>query len=312
LRARAEDSARPIAFCPPLPSAIAREGWRALAAFGLYLVLYPAWHWIGAPETYQAIVLKIGTAVVLATQHFPTISTLKTLHVSYLDHLPLLVLSYGLVSTRMSWGARLRRYGGLLLAILSLHTAGVVLETKIDAAQDLQDEAGLVLLLPWEFRIVDGFKYLLVDFGLTIGPFVVMLLGMAWNSGIGVSRETARPGAERRLIHLTLAVVLGLAGGGFAWSALREADARHVLTHARLGHLFFRSHWPAKAEDQYRIAMQHGATDGEAFLNLAGIEDGRGDTGEALRLLERGLEVVRDPAWRTRIESQRRALATNH
>ena len=285
-------------------SAVGREAVRALAAFGVYLVLYPVWNVLGVHDLYRAIVLKIASAIVLATQHFPVVSTLENLTVNHLDNLLILVLGYFLVSTGMRWRARINRYCGLLLAVVMLHVMGVCLETQNDAAQVLLDSNGLVLLLPWEFRVADGFKYLLVDFGLNIGPFVVMLLGAAWNSGLGIIGVPAAGRTRRIMVRTGAAAILTLALAALAWKSLRESDPRHVQTHASLGHLFVRSQQPAKAEGQYRIALAHGTTDGEVYFNLAVIEADRGRKGDALRIQEAGLKVVQDSAWRKRLQEE--------
>jgi hypothetical protein len=307
---------------------LAREGVRALAAFALYLGLRPVWTWVGAHEIYEATVLKLGTMVVLATQHLPVVSTLEKLSIVHLDNLIVLILAYVVVSTRVPWVARLRRYGIALGAVLGLNVAGVVLETRIDAAEYLLNTEGLMLLLPWEFRIIDGFKYLLVDFGLNIGPFVLMLLGAAWNSGLSVSWERGRPAtgrpatgrpaprerrrpswwSSRQGLKAVVILVLLLAPGLLAWRWLRESDARHVATHARLGHLFLRNRQPDTAADQYRIAMERGSTEGEVFLNLSSILANDGRIGEALRVQRRGLEVVQDTAMRARLQKSRDGL----
>ena len=304
---------------------LAREGLRALAAFALYLLLKPLWTLVGAHEAYQAAILKVGTMVVLATQHLPVVSTLEKLSIVHLDNLIVLILAYVVVSTRLPWVARLRRYAIVLVVVLALNVVGVVLETRIDAAEYLLSTQGLLLLLPWEFRIIDGFKYLLVDFGLNIGPFILMLLGAAWNAGLIASWERAQPATRRQAARATsrqgarrattqqrarAAAVLALlvASALLAWSWLRESDARHVAAHAKLGHLFLGNHQPDKAADQYRIAMEHGSTDGEVFLNLSRILADGGRVGEALRVQRRGLEVVQDAALRGRLQKARDGL----
>src|SRR2546425_11513244 len=92
----------------------------------------------------------------------------------------------------------------------------------------------------------------------------------------------------------TVAVLLVMCVGFVTWRHLRESDPRHVQTHVRLGHLLLRSGHSVKAEEQYAIALENGSTDGQAWLNLAHIYAQNGRTGEAIRLLRSGLEVVED------------------
>jgi len=309
-------------------SLIVREGTRALIAFALYLALYPAWKAVGGHDLYEGIVVMIANSVVLATQHFPIYSSITNLKMKYLDFLPILVLSCFLVSTRFGCIKRLRRFGALLLVILALHIVGFILETKIDTAQQLLRDEELLLLLPWEFHIIDGFKYLLVDFGLNIGPFVVLLLTFSWNVGIGLfsrselttahhdsgektSARSPRRGSASSLwtpMRATVSMILMLGVGASAWTLLRESDPRHVQMHARVGHLFLRSDQWAKAEAQYTIALKNGTTDGRAWLNVAVLQAKRGHTGEAIHLLQRGLQVVKDKNWRQKLQDTKQRL----
>ena len=145
MRANAEDILTTDA--PILPIAtVVREGVRALVAFAFYLMLYPLWTASGAQDLYLAIVLKIGSVIVLATQHFPVYSKLENLSVSYLDFLIPFVLAYFVVSHRMKWMLRLRRFGSLFALLVIFHILAVIFEIRVDTARALSSSQGFELL----------------------------------------------------------------------------------------------------------------------------------------------------------------------
>ena len=175
--------------------------------------------------------------------------------------------------------------------IFCAHVVAVILGAKLAATTELLQRPGFVLLLPWEFQLLDGMKYLLVDVGLELGPFLVMCLGAAWNAGITVSvlcdrsslpeplsgpHFSSRPTISRGPLGGSLLASL-LAGGlsigiGLAiWVKLREGDPRHQNTHIELGEFFRRDGQLEKAAEQYRAAIAEGTGSVRAWSGLEAL-----------------------------------------
>ena len=299
---------------------LAREGVRALGAFCLYVVLYPIWTMVGADHVYDRVILMLAAAVLRVTQHFPVYSGLENHELRYLDFLAILGISYFAVSSGMGWKKRLLRFAGLFIVILVIDVVAVVLQAEIGVARELWRKEGLILLLPREYQIISWLKYLLFEFGLQLGPFILFALGAAWNSGISVSlpawwgtadhdqglgvgaKSQVNRGQRRTPWVVGLAIVMVVATSLGVWKFVRESDRRHVQTHVLLGNLFFdKGRW-ARAEGQYRVAIGEGSLDGQAWFNLAVIRRDQGESSESIRLLQSGLEVVKDPSWQHRME----------
>ena len=303
---------------------LAREALRAAAAFALYLILERVWTWLGAHEVYATIILGPARWLVLATQHFPTPSSLENLTLSYLDFLVLFTFCYLIVSYRMPWGLRLRRFGTLFAVIIVFHILAATIEIQVDLARVLAAREQFDVLLPWEMRLFDGFRFLLVNLGLQVGPFLVMLIAAGWNSGIGLPAAIGpaaatgggspgrrpRAAGPSRLRAWAAAAAGGLLLCGVLTTvrrAAREADPRHLRTHVLLGDLLRRDGRMALAEGQYRAAIDNGTTDGQAWYNLAGLLQERGDNTGSVRLLRDSLELVTDSGWRDRIRAALRS-----
>lgn len=295
----------------PVPGAfravLAREGAKLLVAFVVYLAVYPAWVWSGARDAYLDMVLRAGIALVRATQHFPLDLDRQDFKIQYIDCLVVLAGCCLVVSWRVAFRARLRRFGGLLGAILVTHVMAAMFGIRSDVTRALVRDGGPALLLPWELQIIVMVKYLLYNVGIMLGPFILLALTVAWNAGIGLLPPAAPPGgtarsAGRRKAALAAAgVALAAAAGLAAWSSARESDPRHVRTHVLLGHRFAREGQRDRAREQYTAAIVGGSVDGKVWFGLARIERERGHLAESLRLLESGLEVVKDPVWRDRM-----------
>jgi len=313
------------------PALAGREIRHAGLAFALYLILYPIWMYSGAHDVYSGLVRGLGGRIVLATQHFPVFQGFDRLKVSYLDFAIILCVGYVLLPGPSPVLTRMRRYGRLAAVILVFHVLGFVLETYMDSAADLLSNLGLPIFLPWEIRILDGARYLLIDLGLNVWPFIVILAGAIWHSGIDLHRppkaaeERRAPRSETdahagprmlpRPPRLSSRMkTLGAAGLALCavlaiWGYLRESDPRHVRAHVLLGDLFLRQGLRDDALEQYEIAIRHGSTDGGAWLNSATIQFQHGRTREAWLLVRRAMDVVSDAAWRTRLTDLSAQLA---
>ena len=301
-----------------------RELLRAAAAFVVYLLLYPVWKWTGLHTAYQELVHGVAGWLFLPNQHFPVVSTLDTFSIRSLHFVVGLTLALFLVSNRVAWGARIRRFGIALLLVFVFHVGAVMLQVKVTSAQELNEMHGLLVLLPQEFFIVERAKYLFYDLGLQALPFGLLIATMIWNTGLMKTglpsgknaaratkkelrkRQRAASEARRRLMRRRLmpavvaAVAAAVAIGSWAW--WRESHPLHVGAHATLGHLYRTNGAINNAERQYRIAIAGRSTDGQTYLRLAQLVAAQGRGGESKELLRRGLEIARGTEWAGPIE----------
>jgi tetratricopeptide (TPR) repeat protein len=277
---------------------VARVG----AAFLVYLGLQRLWTWSGLERLYDSLVMGLAAAVFLPTQHFPIVPSLENMSLRNLDFAVVFTLSLFLVSTGIPWKSRLRRFALVLLVLYGLHVLAVILQVKVVAALDLNRQFGLLTLLPWEFTIVDRLKYLLYDFGLQAGPFVVALLSVAWNSGLRLPGRAPSPGRVKRALAIGIVSLIVVGVASLTWSAWRESHPLHVGAHARLGQLYEENGNLAGAEEQYRTAIEGGTGDPLVFYNRAMLALRSGRRREALDALEQGRRATRDPTWSARFE----------
>lgn len=296
-----------------------REILRLAIAFLLYLGLHPLWVATGAEATYRALVLAVAERIAVVTQHFPL---LAESHRITLDNIgPSIVLALALFGTSalVPWSRRTLRFGAAVLAILIVDVAAVILEMRVVSARELMRTQDLLVLLPFEFRLVERAKFLFYDFGLQLVPFLLLAVATAWNLQAAGALPAGRRRRER-LVRRRLAGYAAVALGGIVatfalWAVWRETDPRHVETHARLGHLFFRAGRADVAEEQYRRALAGGMEDPEVLYNLANVMWARHRPYEARRLLRRGFESSTSEPWRRRFrtaleESEPRLPAT--
>jgi hypothetical protein len=305
---------------PRIPLALLRrEVLRACAAYVLYLVLQPVWSRFGLRALYESLVLAVAGRLFLPIQHFDVLATLDNLSIVNIDFLVVLVISLFLVAWRMPWADRTKRFGAALSVIFVLHVAAVILEIRVRSAQELWAQQQLLILLPWEFRVVERLKYLLYDVGLQLGPFLMLGLTATWNglADLAVLREperlrrrredarTANVFWRRRFLALACGIAV-LAAAAAVWRWQRESNPLHIAAHARLGHIYWEHRSLHAAEQQYRIALDGNTSDPDVYYKLAGLVSQRADRRQAADLLRRGLGVAADPAWQRRF---REALA---
>ncbi len=295
---------------PRVPLALLRrEILRACAAYFLYLVLQPVWSRFGLRALYESLVLAAAGRLFLPIQHFDVLATLDNLSIVNIDFLVVLVISLFLVSWRMPWAERAKRFGAALSVIFALHVAAVILEIRVRSAQDLWAQQQLLILLPWEFRVVERLKYLLYDVGLQLGPFVMLGLTATWNGLADRPRrkDTRTPNVfwRRRILALACGSAVVVAAAAI-WRWQRESNPLHIAAHARLGHIYWEHRSLHAAEQQYRIALDGNTSDPDVYYKLAVLVSQRADRRQATDLLRRGLGVAGDPAWQRRF---REALA---
>ncbi len=294
---------------------IRREAIRAVTAFVLYLSLRWLWGASGLKSLHESAVLALAVRILTTAQHFPALAGIAGASLRNLDFLVVLTIALALVSTGIRWPRRLGLFGAALCVILAVDVTAVLLQAKVMASQELWSRERILILLPWEFWIVERTKYLLYDFGLQIGPFVMFALTAFWNSrplpaprsrssGRTQERRATRWGRLRGPARAAIVVgVLSLPFGiAMAWHIVREADPRHVAAHARIGQLFFVQHDTARAEQQYRAAVAGGTADPAVYYNLAAIVVKQGRQDEAVRLLRRCSEVADPTVWSERID----------
>ncbi len=303
----------------PLP--LAREALRALAALALYALLYPVWTWSGLAAAYKSWLLAVGTWIVAGVEHFPTVASTGDMSLENIDFAVLLAVCLFLVSWRIPWMRRLRLFGMLLGFILVWHAATAALEVRVRTASDLSHEYELLVLRPWEFKIIDRTRYLLLDLGVQAGPFALFVLAAFWNSRketppdtaarpeqIGKRGRRARAAAARTRLRrwrrrLTVAGVAAvvLLGAAFVWSWTRERDPEHLKAHVRLGELYTGGGQWERAKAQYRVAIDAGYDEPRVYWKLAETLARSGRRNEARMWLGRGLEATSDSSWQTRL-----------
>ena len=290
---------------PRIPiSLLARETVRIAAAFLIYLILQQFWIWSGLEQWYDSLVMDLAEWIFIPTQHFPVVPSLANMSLRNLDFAVVFTLSLFLVSTGIPWKRRLKRFALVLLVVYVLHVLTVILQVKVMSTLDLNRNFGLLILLPWEFKIVERSKYLLYDFGLQAGPFVLALLTMAWNLGWNLPARARRRGRVRQRLTVGAVSLLVVMVTVFSWSWWRESQPLHVEAHATQGRLYQENGNLQGAEEQYGIAIEGGTDNPLVFYNLAALASQAGRTSEALAVLIQGQRVAADPEWRARFEEE--------
>lgn len=307
---------RRVSQSPPNSAAVLRrEALRVLCAYALYVALDLSGLRAPLHSAYTALVMEAGSVVLPWIQHFPAVATLKNLDIRNLDVPVILLVCLFAVSLRIPLAARTARFASAFAVLFAWSVAGALAWSQVMAAEDLQSSAGLLLYLPWEFRVLDGLKYLLYDFGMEVSTFVLLALTVVWNAPelaahfpAFAADERARPspraghGRSRAGLLTVGAAVLAIALM-LGWArAARESNPLHSHAHARFGDLFLQAGNKAQAEAQYRAAVAGGTREGNAWLQLAQLLRQRGAPAEAERILRRGLGVVSEGPDRRRLE----------
>ena len=312
MRHAAQPLSPPIAFELPI-ARVGRELLRAALGFALFLVLLAPAKLLGFDRLYAKPVLAAAQAIVVPTQHFPVLARMDNLSLHNLEFGVVLAAALFLVSTNITLGARLKRFGLALAALFAFHVLVAILTIKIVVTQDLLRTRNIQLLSTTEFQVVDWLKYFSYDLGLEIASFVLLLLTVAWNLSASRPRPRRAPPRapdERRARRVRLLVaaasIAGIAGVALGsarvYGRMREGDPRHVDAHAKLGHLLWSTHKESQAAEQYRLAMAGGTSDAEVFFNLARVESRVGHRAEARRLLDGGIVLAREPALKERFQ----------
>jgi hypothetical protein len=280
---------------------LARELARATAAVGVYLVLRPVWEWTGLKDGYRAIIVGVAERIVVGTQHFPIVASLSNLTTHNLDFVVLLAIGLLLVSAPLGWRRVLKLFGGALVVIVGLQILVFAVWAEIAAAQELERARQILVMSPWEFRVMNQLKLTLYDFGQPAAMFTLFLVTFAWNTGIPLHPEASSK-RMRAVVAVALSVTIVTTTGWMAWRRSTELDPRHVEAHAKLGHLFRLAGDNTTAEAQYRIAVASGTADLEVLYDLAEIVRAGGRLDESRRLLHRCAALTTDPVWQSRIE----------
>lgn len=287
-------------------SVLGRQLLRIAVAFLVYLILQRFWILSGLEQKYDSLVMGLAAAIFLPTQHFPIVPSLDNLSVRNLDFVIVFTLSLFLVSTAVPWRRRLKQFVPALVVIYCLHVLTVILQVKVTTTLDLNRQYGLLILLPWEFKIVERLKYLLYDLGLQAGPFILALLTVAWNSGLSLPPRSQGQRSVRLRLTIGAVSLIAVVAIGLSWSWWREDQPLHVGAHATLGRIYQQNGNLPGAEHQYRVAIKGGTAEPLVFYDLAAIARRSGRKREALDTLVQGQRVTSDPLWRARFE---RAIA---
>lgn len=309
------DKRRFSQYPPSSAAVLRREALRVLCAYALYLACDLSGLRAPLHRAYTALVMEAGSVVLPWIQHFPAVATLENLDIRNLDVPVILLGCLFVVSLRIPLAARAARFALAFAVLFAGSVAGTLAWSQVMAAEDLQSSAGLLLYLPWEFRVLDGLKYLLYDFGMEVSTFVLLSLTVIWNAPELAAHFPAfaadkrarpsprlRPGRSRAGVVAVGAAVLAFALV-LGWTRARESNPLHCHAHARFGDLFLQAGNKAQAEAQYRAAVTGGTTEGNAWLQLAQLLRQRGAHSEAERILRRGVGVVSEGTDRRRLEA---------
>jgi hypothetical protein len=288
---------------------LARESLRAIAAFGVYLLLHPVWTRLPPQSAYESFVLRSATALRWFTGHFPAPPAVPQLPVRFLDFLLVLTVAYAAVSLKLPWRIRLGRAVAMAGVIVAAHVTATALQMDIDRSRSAWSGQHVMLLLPRELQLAIWLKYLLYEGGLQIAPFLMAGLWASWNANADRAGPPAPPSPSRRR---PLGITIGAVGGGgviaclaLAWGAARERDPRHGQAHLWFGTQdLSQGHW-SDAETQFTAALEGVQSDGRAWYGLALARHRRGDVTGSVEALERGLEVVSDPVLRRQMMATR-------
>jgi hypothetical protein len=284
-----------------------REALRVLCALVLYLACEITGVRAPLHHAYTALVMDAASAVLPWLQHFPTGPMLGNLRIRNLEVPVILLGCLFLVSTRIPLRARAVRFGSAFALLFVVSVAAAAAWSEAQATVDLQKSRGILLYLPWEFRVLDAIKYLLYDFGMEVSTFVMLALTVAWNAPELANRFEPRllPRARRPRIRAG-AFVIGVSVVVFAllfsWTRVRESIPAHNSAHGQFGDLFLQAGNKTQAEAQYRAAVQGETREAGPWLQLAALLRNRGATSEADLILRRGLTVVTGGDERRRLQ----------
>ncbi|HEV8337229.1 MAG TPA: hypothetical protein VGR67_12495 [Candidatus Polarisedimenticolia bacterium] len=225
-----------------------------------------------------------------------------------------LVLVLFLLSMRIGLRRRILGFGSILVSVLLLDFISAVLAIQLRTAKTLFEEQGMLLLLPWEFNVVECLWYVLYVVPLQAGPFILLLVTAFWNGAAspkGSVGETPgalapAPSTSPKLRPLVLgACVLAVAAAAFGasrWVHSRNANPLHQKTHVKLGGYFYDRGALEKARKEYGSAVSEGSLDPEAWFRLSELLRMEGKNREAARLLRRGRLIFQDPRWIRQVE----------
>jgi len=293
-----------------------REIFRAILAFLLYLGFYWAWSGTGLHTAYLDLLSRPAGALVRRLGHFPPVPGLPGPRLESMHTLGVFLLAVFLVSTRVPWPRRVRALAVSLVAVLALDFVSAILGLQLQAAKNAFEGPGILILLPVEYNALECLWYVAYVIPLQAGPFVLLILSALANVGFlepkRGGRETSPPFAEetggkrtgirpgrKRILALTVTAAVALPAvvvTAALWMRAREFRPLHAGAHARLADLYFERNELPSARTQYLAATAGGSESERVWRRLTLIAYRKGDRAEALRILTRAMETVRDPA----------------
>ena len=154
------------------------------AAVALCFAILPLWRLAGLDALYRNVVLQVaqGAAHQLGILPESKRFTAAIFARVSLEPVLLFVLSLAVVASRLGAAVRIRRYGGLLLALTTVNVVCVVIEAAYAVGSSAFVRTGESLVVPIQFVILDRLRFILYHIGLELWPFAAMALTVRWNA----------------------------------------------------------------------------------------------------------------------------------
>jgi len=301
------------------------EVLRLLAALALYLLLYLVAHSLALDAAYSAIIQAISKSLILSTEHYQVYARAPRVWSPVIAHTfaILFTLSLFMTSTRLRWRERTARFGTILLVLPALHLLGWTLVIKYELVSKLMIHDKISIYSPWVFQSLAALTRLANHIAYQAVPFGLLMLAVYWNreaaprpaaSGRGQTRGHSGLDPERAKtailpVYMRIGAVMALivVGALLIYTLLVERarflNPEHVETHVALAKVMKSVGRDGEATRQLEIAIEEGSRDGDAWLLLALLVSGQGDPVRARQILQEGLRIVEDPAWRDRARS---------
>jgi hypothetical protein len=308
---------------------LACELARASLAFGIYLASRALLGSSDLGKLYWSTVAAVTRPVLDWTQHFTGLPEVESASPANQHTHLILIFALFLVSWRMSMRRRVTYFGALAVLAVVQDLFAACLSLRLHEAKALFNQRGWLMLLPWEYNLLELLWYLVYAIPLQGVPFVLFLLTASWNAGLRPAQlitgqtsptEARSPNprtpvrARSPLFSYAVSVLAGLFLVGAAslgmgmWEKVRELDPLHLRTHVLLGNMRWLEGNVREAEGEYRHVVEAGTGEGEAWLRLAQIRALKGEREEAIGILEEAVGVVQDPTWRIRFRAEMEAL----
>jgi hypothetical protein len=170
------------ALAPPAGLGLGAEALRLALAFLAYLALFPLWRASGMFDLYARVVLASAGALSRALGLLARGQRIAPDALPNLESALVFVVALALVASRLPLAPRLRRYGGLVAAVLALNIVCLVIDVAVAAARPSFPIRGGSIQVPAAYVALEIPHFALHVGALKAWPFVAAALTLAWNS----------------------------------------------------------------------------------------------------------------------------------